>query len=58
MNTDQFRKYGHEVVDWMASYFNNIEKFSVKSEVSPGQIIAQLPEPPSGEDGGLWGNYG
>lgn len=46
MNADQFRKYGHEVIDWMASYFKNIEKFSVKSEVSPGQIIAQLPELP------------
>jgi len=52
INTEDFRKYGHEFVDWMADYYNNIEQYPVKSQVRPKDIINQLPDTPpdQGED--------
>ncbi len=52
MNLDEFRKHGHELIDWMADYFEHIEKLPVRSKVSPGQIIDQLPQaaPEESED--------
>jgi len=44
MNSNDFRKYGHEFVDWMADYFENIERFPVVSEIKPGEIFNQLSE--------------
>jgi aromatic-L-amino-acid decarboxylase len=44
MDVKEFRKRGHELVDWMADYFENIEQYPVKSRVEPKQIIQQLPE--------------
>ncbi|MCA9733306.1 MAG: aspartate aminotransferase family protein [Deferribacteres bacterium] len=46
MNTQDFRKHAHELVDWMADYFENIEKYPVKSQVQPGEIYCQLPDSP------------
>lgn len=46
MTTTDFRKHGHELIDWMADYFENIENLPVKSRVNPGEIIAQLPDSP------------
>ncbi len=49
MNAEEFRKHGHDLVDWMADYFEQIEQFPVKSKVAPGDILAQLPETPPHE---------
>jgi aromatic-L-amino-acid decarboxylase len=46
MDLTEFRKRGHELVDWMADYFTNLEQYPVKSRVAPGEIIRQLPESP------------
>lgn len=46
MTKDEFRKYGKELVDWIADYYENIESYSVKSQVAPGEIISRLPEAP------------
>lgn len=46
MNSEEFRAYGHELIDWMASYFENIETYPVRSQVKPGDIISQLPDSP------------
>jgi aromatic-L-amino-acid decarboxylase len=46
MDINEFRKRGHELVDWMADYFENIEQYPVKSGVAPRDIIRQLPESP------------
>ncbi len=43
MDLNEFRQHGHELVDWMADYFENIEKFPVKSNVNPGDILKKLP---------------
>jgi aromatic-L-amino-acid/L-tryptophan decarboxylase len=48
MSPDDFRKQAHELVEWMASYMENIESYPVKSSVSPGTIFNSLPaQPPS-----------
>jgi aromatic-L-amino-acid decarboxylase len=44
MTSEEFRAYAHQLVDWMAGYMENVEKFPVKSQVKPGDIIRQLPE--------------
>jgi aromatic-L-amino-acid/L-tryptophan decarboxylase len=46
MTTEEFRKHAHELVDWMAGYMDNIEKFPVKSHVKPGEIFNQIPDDP------------
>jgi len=46
MTTEEFRKYAHELVDWMAGYMENVEKYPVKSLVKPGEIISHLPDNP------------
>jgi len=46
MNTDSFRKQAHEVVDWIADYFEHIEEYPVKSPAKPGEIMEHLPDTP------------
>jgi aromatic-L-amino-acid decarboxylase len=43
MTADQFREYGREVVDWIASYYERIETLPVLSQVRPGDIRGGLP---------------
>ena len=43
MSPQEFRKYGHAVVDWIADYYRRIESFPVLSQVLPGEIRASLP---------------
>jgi len=51
MTPDEFRKHAHELVDWMAGYLENVEKYPVKSTVSPGEIFKQIPDtPPAGAE--------
>lgn len=49
MTIEEFRKHAHEMVDWMADYFQNVENYPVKSQAKPGEIIAQLPQSPPEE---------
>jgi aromatic-L-amino-acid decarboxylase len=46
INSQDFRRYAHEFVDWMADYLENVEKLPVKSRVSPGDIYRQIPDEP------------
>ncbi|HEV2205914.1 MAG TPA: pyridoxal-dependent decarboxylase, partial [Candidatus Acidoferrales bacterium] len=43
MTPEEFRRYGKEVIDWIADYYERIESFPVKSRVHPGEIRAALP---------------
>lgn len=43
MNNEEFRKYGHELVDWMADYFQDIESYPVMPDIAPGDIFRQIP---------------
>ncbi len=47
MDISRFRTSGHELIDWVADYLENIEERPVRSRVAPGEIASQLPlEPP------------
>ncbi|MGA2920191.1 MAG: pyridoxal-dependent decarboxylase [Candidatus Sulfotelmatobacter sp.] len=46
MTPDEFRRYGHAVVDWIANYHSRIESFPVLSQVKPGEVRASLPANP------------
>lgn len=47
MDRETFRKFGHEFVDWVAEYFEDVVDYPVCSTVKPGEIKAKLPhEPP------------
>jgi aromatic-L-amino-acid decarboxylase len=46
MNLDEFRKHAHELVEWMAGYMENVEKFPVKASVLPGEIFNRIPDSP------------
>jgi aromatic-L-amino-acid decarboxylase len=51
MDSDEFRRQGHAIVEWIARYFENVEKYPVKSRVRPGDIKNALPElPPTGSE--------
>ena len=43
MSPEEFRKYGREVVDWIADYYETLEQRPVLSQVEPGSIRAALP---------------
>jgi aromatic-L-amino-acid decarboxylase len=51
MDADEFRKHGHEFVDWLAEYMENIERYPVHPDMEPGDIKARLPDkaPEKGE---------
>src|SRR5688572_22232616 len=46
MTTDEFRRYGHELIDWVADYFDHIEDLPVLAQIEPGDLKAQLPASP------------
>lgn len=49
MTIDEFRKYAHELVEWMAGYYENKENYPVKSRVKPGEIFNRIPDKPSSD---------
>lgn len=46
MSPEQFRIEGKKVIDWIADYYENIEKYPVLSRVKPGEIKSSLPANP------------
>lgn len=44
MDSNQFRKEAHKLVDWMADYMEKVEDYPVKPDVEPGDISRQLPK--------------
>jgi aromatic-L-amino-acid decarboxylase len=51
MPVDEFRRAGHQVVDWIADYLHNMRDLPVLPNVEPGFLIDALPAsaPESGE---------
>jgi aromatic-L-amino-acid decarboxylase len=43
MPKDDFRRLGHELIDWIADYFDNIEQLPVLAAIEPGDLKAKLP---------------
>lgn len=54
MPADDFRKYGYQLVDWIADYFEHIGEYPVLSQIEPDWLKEQLPRsaPREGEDFG------
>jgi aromatic-L-amino-acid decarboxylase len=50
MSPEEFRKAGHQVVDWLADYLSDPTKYPVLSRNRPGELIDALP--PSGPECG------
>ncbi|MBK8944774.1 MAG: amino acid decarboxylase [Ignavibacteriae bacterium] len=46
MPIEDFRKYGHELIDFIADYFENVEEKPVLAQVKPGDIKEKLSQTP------------
>jgi aromatic-L-amino-acid/L-tryptophan decarboxylase len=48
MNIEEFRRFGHELIDWIADYREKAQAgdFPVMTRVAPGALKAQLPGTP------------
>ena len=51
MSPEEFRRYGHQVVDWIADYLRDAREYPVLPNVQPGDLIKVLPAsgPEAGE---------
>ena len=43
LDTGAFRRHAHEVADWIADYFEEVERLPVRSQAAPGDLLAALP---------------
>ncbi len=46
MKSDDFRRVGYQFVDWIADYFENVEKYPIVARVEPGDIKKMIPAVP------------
>lgn len=46
MNADEFRRIGHDLIDWIADYFEKIDDLPVLAAIEPGDLKAKLPTAP------------
>jgi aromatic-L-amino-acid decarboxylase len=46
MTSAEFRRRGHQLVDWIADYQDHVESLPVLSRAEPGQLRAALPAQP------------
>lgn len=53
MTPDEFRRAGHQLIDWIADYREGIARHPVSARVAPGEVRAQLPASPPEEPDGM-----
>lgn len=46
MTPEEFRKHGHELIDWLADYRARIPEMPVMARTAPGEVRKQLPAAP------------
>lgn len=46
MDAQEFRRYGYQLIDWVADYREGLARRPVMSQVQPGEIRAALPDHP------------
>lgn len=46
MHSDEFRRIGHRLIDWIADYRERVAELPVRSVVEPGTVRAGLPKSP------------
>lgn len=44
MSPEEFREHGHALVDWIADYLRDVERYPVMATLAPGDVRAALPE--------------
>ncbi|TXG48022.1 hypothetical protein EZV62_027316 [Acer yangbiense] len=44
LDSEEFRRQGHLIIDFIADYYKNAEKYPVRSQVEPGYLRKRLPE--------------
>lgn len=44
MSPDDFRKHGHDLIEWIAGYWENLEGRRILPDVEPGEILRRLPD--------------
>ena len=49
MTPDEFREYGHKLIDWIADYRATIASRPVRAAAAPGAVRASLPNEPPAE---------
>jgi len=55
MDTHEFRRLGHQMVEWIASYRERMAELPVMSPLAPGAVKGQLPPAPPETGEGLEG---
>ncbi len=43
MSAEDFRRYGHQIIDWVGNYLERIEEYPVLAQVRPGELQSRLP---------------
>ena len=52
MSPEDFRRFGHQVVDWIADYRMRTSQLPIQTATQPGDVLASLPqEPPCAPEG-------
>jgi aromatic-L-amino-acid decarboxylase len=46
MTNEEFRRWGYELIDWVANYLDKVEQYPVMSQVKPGEVRSRLPAAP------------
>jgi aromatic-L-amino-acid/L-tryptophan decarboxylase len=46
MSKEDFRHLGHDLIDWIADYFDHIDQQPVLAAIEPGDLKAKLPSAP------------
>lgn len=46
MTPEEFRKAGHELIDWISDYRQRIDQLPVRAQVEPGEVSGKLPSVP------------
>ncbi|XP_026431450.1 tyrosine/DOPA decarboxylase 1-like [Papaver somniferum] len=44
LDPEEFRRQGHMIVDFLADYYRDIEKYPVQSQVKPGYLTKRIPK--------------
>ena len=55
MSADEFRRHGHDLVDWVADYWESLPDRPVRPAEPPGAVAARLPAAPPEEGDGFAG---
>ena len=53
MDADEFRRFGYQLVDWVADYREGLARLPVISQSQPGEIRAAFPAQPPRQGGRL-----